>query len=130
MTQRVMFKMEPSIYPYSVMCQPLFKSSVSISCYSTGDFIENVLHRCCFFLSLCISRVPQKKKKKATDSWKFLHMWFLCCSPPGPPFIVSPPGNITVNISQDAFFTCQAEAYPRNLTYTWFWEEDNVFFKK
>uniref|UniRef100_A0A672SPQ7 Immunoglobulin superfamily member 9B n=1 Tax=Sinocyclocheilus grahami TaxID=75366 RepID=A0A672SPQ7_SINGR len=47
----------------------------------------------------------------------------------GPPFIVSPPENITVNISQDAFFTCQAEAYPGNLTYTWFWEEDNVFFK-
>ncbi|KAL7853908.1 hypothetical protein AOLI_G00207520 [Acnodon oligacanthus] len=49
--------------------------------------------------------------------------------PSGPPFIVSPPENITVNISQDAFFTCQAEAYPGNLTYTWFWEEDNVFFK-
>ncbi|KAF7205648.1 protein turtle homolog B isoform X3 [Nothobranchius furzeri] len=47
----------------------------------------------------------------------------------GPPFIISPPENITVNISQDAFFTCQAEAYPRNLTYSWFWEEDNVFFK-
>ncbi|XP_035289213.1 protein turtle homolog B isoform X4 [Anguilla anguilla] len=47
----------------------------------------------------------------------------------GPPFIVSPPENITVNISQDAFFTCQAEAYPGNLTYTWFWEEDNVYFK-
>ncbi|XP_030638507.1 protein turtle homolog B [Chanos chanos] len=47
----------------------------------------------------------------------------------GPPFIVLPPENITVNISQDAFFTCQAEAYPGNLTYTWFWEEDNVFFK-
>ncbi|XP_051902174.1 protein turtle homolog B-like isoform X2 [Hippocampus zosterae] len=46
----------------------------------------------------------------------------------GPPFIVSPPDNITVNISQDAFFTCQAEAYPRNLTYSWFWEEENVFF--
>lgn len=55
---------------------------------------------------------------------------FLCFCPPGPPFIVSPPENITVNISQDAFFTCQAEAYPRNLTYTWFLEEDNVFFKK
>ncbi|KAJ8391214.1 hypothetical protein AAFF_G00094810 [Aldrovandia affinis] len=47
----------------------------------------------------------------------------------GPPFIVSPPKNITVNISQDALFTCQAEAYPGNLTYTWFWEEDNVYFK-
>uniref|UniRef100_A0A4W3HB38 Immunoglobulin superfamily member 9B n=1 Tax=Callorhinchus milii TaxID=7868 RepID=A0A4W3HB38_CALMI len=47
----------------------------------------------------------------------------------GPPFIISPPENITVNISQDALFTCQAEAYPGNLTYIWFWEEDNVFFK-
>ncbi|XP_064424709.1 protein turtle homolog B [Latimeria chalumnae] len=47
----------------------------------------------------------------------------------GPPFIVSPPENITVNISQDALFTCQAEAYPGNLTYMWYWEEDNVFFK-
>ncbi|XP_015193152.2 protein turtle homolog B isoform X1 [Lepisosteus oculatus] len=47
----------------------------------------------------------------------------------GPPFIVSPPENITVNISQDALFTCQAEAYPGNLTYIWFQEEENVFFK-
>lgn len=53
------------------------------------------------------------------------------CSPsPGPPFIVSPPENITVNISQDALFTCQAEAYPGNLTYLWYWEEENVYFKK
>ncbi|CAJ0927360.1 unnamed protein product, partial [Ranitomeya imitator] len=47
----------------------------------------------------------------------------------GSPFIVSPPENITVNISQDALFTCQAEAYPGNLTYTWLWQDDNVFFK-
>ncbi|XP_048836380.1 protein turtle homolog B isoform X2 [Brienomyrus brachyistius] len=47
----------------------------------------------------------------------------------GSPFIVTPPKNITVNISQNAFFTCQAEAYPANLTYTWYWEEDNVYFK-
>ncbi|XP_042566265.1 protein turtle homolog B [Clupea harengus] len=47
----------------------------------------------------------------------------------GPPYIVSPPENVTVNISQNAMFTCQAEAYPGNLTYTWFWEEDNVYFK-
>ncbi|XP_050777491.1 protein turtle homolog B isoform X3 [Gopherus flavomarginatus] len=47
----------------------------------------------------------------------------------GPPFIVSPPENITVNISQDALFTCQAEAYPGNMTYTWYWEEENVYFK-
>lgn len=50
--------------------------------------------------------------------------------PQGPPFIVSPPENITVNISQDALFTCQAEAYPGNLTYLWYWEEENVYFKK
>ncbi|XP_018598161.2 protein turtle homolog B isoform X1 [Scleropages formosus] len=47
----------------------------------------------------------------------------------GSPHIVKPPLNITVNISQNAFFSCQAEAYPGNLTYIWFWEEDNVYFK-
>lgn len=50
--------------------------------------------------------------------------------PPGPPFIVSPPENITVNISQDALLTCRAEAYPGNLTYTWYWQDENVYFQK
>ncbi|KAM6294173.1 protein turtle homolog A [Aegotheles albertisi] len=45
----------------------------------------------------------------------------------GPPIIVVPPQNITVNISQDAFLVCQAEAYPGNLTYTWFQGSSNVF---
>lgn len=49
---------------------------------------------------------------------------------PGPPFIVSPPENITVNISQDALLTCRAEAYPGNLTYTWYWQDENVYFQK
>ncbi|MXQ88858.1 hypothetical protein E5288_WYG012198 [Bos mutus] len=47
----------------------------------------------------------------------------------GPPFIVSPPENITVNISQDALLTCRAEAYPGNLTYTWYWQDENVYFQ-
>lgn len=46
---------------------------------------------------------------------------------PGPPIIVVPPQNVTVNISQDAFLACQAEAYPGNLTYTWFQGSSNVF---
>ncbi|XP_062453621.1 protein turtle homolog A isoform X1 [Rhea pennata] len=45
----------------------------------------------------------------------------------GPPIIVVPPQNITVNISQDAFLACQAEAYPGNLTYTWLQGSSNVF---
>ncbi|KAM4644317.1 protein turtle homolog A isoform 4-T4 [Amazona ochrocephala] len=45
----------------------------------------------------------------------------------GPPVIVVPPQNITVNVSQDAFLACQAEAYPGNLTYTWFQGSSNVF---
>ncbi|XP_064354846.1 protein turtle homolog A isoform X2 [Dromaius novaehollandiae] len=45
----------------------------------------------------------------------------------GPPTIVVPPQNITVNISQDAFLACQAEAYPGNLTYTWLQGNSNVF---
>lgn len=38
-----------------------------------------------------------------------------------------PPQNVTVNVSQDAFLACQAEAYPGNLTYTWFQGSSNVF---
>ncbi|KAM4662981.1 protein turtle homolog A [Discoglossus pictus] len=45
----------------------------------------------------------------------------------GPPIIVVPPENTTVNISQDAFLTCQAEAYPTNLTYSWFQGSSNVY---
>ncbi|XP_030921157.1 protein turtle homolog A [Geospiza fortis] len=45
----------------------------------------------------------------------------------GPPVIVVPPQNVTVNISQDAFLACQAEAYPGNLTYTWYQGSSNVF---
>ncbi|XP_075301507.1 protein turtle homolog A isoform X2 [Opisthocomus hoazin] len=45
----------------------------------------------------------------------------------GPPVIVVPPQNVTVNVSQDAFLACQAEAYPGNLTYTWFQGSSNVF---
>ncbi|XP_043915367.1 protein turtle homolog A [Protopterus annectens] len=45
----------------------------------------------------------------------------------GPPVIIVPPENITVNVSQDAFLACQAEAYPVNLTYSWFQEGTNVY---
>ncbi|KAM4690986.1 LOW QUALITY PROTEIN: protein turtle homolog A [Rhinophrynus dorsalis] len=45
----------------------------------------------------------------------------------GPPVIVIPPENTTVNVSQDAFLTCQAEAYPANLTYSWFQGPNNVY---
>ncbi|XP_069073866.1 protein turtle homolog A isoform X2 [Pleurodeles waltl] len=45
----------------------------------------------------------------------------------GPPIIVVPPENTTVNISQNAFLACQAEAYPANLTYTWLQGNNNVF---
>ncbi|XP_029436205.1 protein turtle homolog A isoform X3 [Rhinatrema bivittatum] len=45
----------------------------------------------------------------------------------GPPVIVVPPEDVTVNVSQDAFLACQAEAYPANLTYSWFQWSSNVF---
>lgn len=70
----------------------------------------------------------------------FWEAWCHCSAPSGgnvcflfslgPPFIVSPPENITVNISQDALLTCRAEAYPGNLTYTWYWQDENVYFQK
>ncbi|XP_036713187.1 protein turtle homolog A isoform X2 [Balaenoptera musculus] len=45
----------------------------------------------------------------------------------GPPIIVVPPKNSTVNASQDVSLACQAEAYPANLTYSWFQDSTNVF---
>nr|XP_048304822.1 protein turtle homolog A [Myodes glareolus]XP_048304823.1 protein turtle homolog A [Myodes glareolus]XP_048304824.1 protein turtle homolog A [Myodes glareolus] len=45
----------------------------------------------------------------------------------GPPVIVVPPNNSTVNASQDVSLACQAEAYPANLTYSWFQDGINVF---
>uniref|UniRef100_A0A8C9AE22 Immunoglobulin superfamily member 9 n=1 Tax=Prolemur simus TaxID=1328070 RepID=A0A8C9AE22_PROSS len=45
----------------------------------------------------------------------------------GPPVIVVPPTNSTVNASQDVSLACQAEAYPANLTYSWFQDSVNVF---
>ncbi|XP_032319834.1 protein turtle homolog A isoform X5 [Camelus ferus] len=45
----------------------------------------------------------------------------------GPPVIVVPPKNSTVNASQDVSLACRAEAYPANLTYSWFQDSINVF---
>lgn len=38
-----------------------------------------------------------------------------------------PPRNSTVNASQDVSLACRAEAYPTNLTYSWFQDSTNVF---
>lgn len=48
-------------------------------------------------------------------------------SPTGPPVIMVPPKNSTVNASQDISLACRAEAYPANLTYSWFQDSLNVF---
>nr|XP_015200956.1 PREDICTED: protein turtle homolog A-like isoform X1 [Lepisosteus oculatus] len=45
----------------------------------------------------------------------------------GPPVIVIPPEDTTLNMSQDAVLRCQAEAYPSNLTYLWWKQGENVF---
>ncbi|XP_036129275.1 protein turtle homolog A [Molossus molossus] len=45
----------------------------------------------------------------------------------GPPVIAVPPKNSTVNASQDVSLACRAEAYPANLTYSWFQDSVNVF---
>ncbi|XP_032949928.1 protein turtle homolog A isoform X3 [Rhinolophus ferrumequinum] len=45
----------------------------------------------------------------------------------GPPVIMVPPKNSTVNASQDISLACRAEAYPANLTYSWFQDSINVF---
>ncbi|KAL4660443.1 hypothetical protein GN956_G1335 [Arapaima gigas] len=44
----------------------------------------------------------------------------------GPPIIIIPPEDTTLNISQDAVLQCQAEAYPANLSYMWWKEGEDV----
>uniref|UniRef100_A0A4W4FA11 Immunoglobulin superfamily, member 9b n=1 Tax=Electrophorus electricus TaxID=8005 RepID=A0A4W4FA11_ELEEL len=45
----------------------------------------------------------------------------------GPPVIIVPPEDTTMNMSQDAFLQCRADAYPSNLTYEWWKEGENVY---
>uniref|UniRef100_A0A8C2KR55 Immunoglobulin superfamily, member 9b n=1 Tax=Cyprinus carpio TaxID=7962 RepID=A0A8C2KR55_CYPCA len=45
----------------------------------------------------------------------------------GPPIIVIPPEDTTMNMSQEAILQCQAEAYPSNLTYEWWKQGQNVY---
>ncbi|XP_076859691.1 uncharacterized protein igsf9b isoform X2 [Brachyhypopomus gauderio] len=45
----------------------------------------------------------------------------------GPPVIIIPPEDTTMNMSQDAFLQCRADAYPSNLTYEWWKEGQNVY---
>lgn len=49
------------------------------------------------------------------------------CFQTGPPIIIIPPEDTTMNMSQDAILQCQAEAYPSNLTYEWWKQDQNVF---
>ncbi|XP_035236091.1 protein turtle homolog A isoform X1 [Anguilla anguilla] len=44
----------------------------------------------------------------------------------GPPIIIIPPEDVTLNMSQDGILQCQAEAYPTNLTYVWQKQGENV----
>ncbi|XP_035248128.1 uncharacterized protein LOC118213344 [Anguilla anguilla] len=45
----------------------------------------------------------------------------------GPPAILLPPKNTTLNISQNAQLQCRAEAYPPNMTYVWWRHGENVY---
>ncbi|KAJ8371182.1 hypothetical protein SKAU_G00112100 [Synaphobranchus kaupii] len=45
----------------------------------------------------------------------------------GPPIIIIPPEDVTLNMSQDGILQCQAEAYPTNLTYVWWKQGENVY---
>ncbi|KAJ7987256.1 hypothetical protein DPEC_G00336850 [Dallia pectoralis] len=45
----------------------------------------------------------------------------------GPPVIVIPPKDTTLNITQNALLSCQAVADPQNMTYVWLREGENVY---
>ncbi|XP_053706380.1 protein turtle homolog A isoform X2 [Synchiropus splendidus] len=48
----------------------------------------------------------------------------------GPPVILIPPRNTSLNISQDAQLQCQAVADPPNMTYVWQKERENVYHRE
>ncbi|XP_041956251.1 uncharacterized protein igsf9b [Alosa sapidissima] len=45
----------------------------------------------------------------------------------GPPIIIMPPEDVSMNMSQDAVLPCQAEAHPANLTYEWWKDGENIY---
>nr|XP_046230827.1 protein turtle homolog A isoform X2 [Scatophagus argus] len=45
----------------------------------------------------------------------------------GPPVIVIPPKDTSLNMSQNAFLQCQAVADPPNMTYVWQKDDENVY---
>ncbi|XP_061118059.1 protein turtle homolog A-like [Conger conger] len=45
----------------------------------------------------------------------------------GPPAILLPPKDTTLNMSQKAELQCRAEAYPPNMTYVWWRHGENVY---
>ncbi|KAF3702257.1 Protein turtle -like protein A [Channa argus] len=45
----------------------------------------------------------------------------------GPPVIIVPPANTSLNMSQDALLRCQAVADPPNMTYVWLKGGENVY---
>lgn len=48
----------------------------------------------------------------------------------GPPVILVPPQNTSLNMSQDALLQCQAVADPPNMTYVWQKERENVYHRE
>lgn len=67
------------------------------------------------------------RDKKRNLYYYTLHSAFLYPASPGPPVIVIPPKNTSLNMSQDAHLQCQAVADPPNMTYVWEKGGENVY---
>lgn len=52
---------------------------------------------------------------------------FVTCFSLGPPVIIIPPKNTSLNVSQKALLRCQAVANPPNMTYVWQKGGENVY---
>uniref|UniRef100_A0A3Q3GDV9 Immunoglobulin superfamily, member 9a n=1 Tax=Kryptolebias marmoratus TaxID=37003 RepID=A0A3Q3GDV9_KRYMA len=107
----------------SVMAPPIFSkapppvmealvgSRISLNCVANGNPTPTVTWLKDAYLGT-----------KVMNLMSFVFCFFL-----GPPVIVVPPKNTTLNMSQNALLQCQAVADPPNMTYVWQKGGENVY---
>uniref|UniRef100_A0A3P8RCR3 Immunoglobulin superfamily, member 9a n=1 Tax=Astatotilapia calliptera TaxID=8154 RepID=A0A3P8RCR3_ASTCA len=127
--------------PPPPVLEALVGSHISLSCMTNGNptpaitwfkdgiaiqkNISEVFVTCMGFLGYLFNNY--RDKKKGNLYYYTLHSAFLYPASPGPPVIVIPPKNTSLNMSQDAHLQCQAVADPPNMTYVWEKGGENVY---
>uniref|UniRef100_A0A3Q4HF74 Immunoglobulin superfamily, member 9a n=1 Tax=Neolamprologus brichardi TaxID=32507 RepID=A0A3Q4HF74_NEOBR len=118
--------------PPPPVLEALVGSHISLSCMANGNptpaitwFKDGIaIPKNISEVSIVVTCMGQKK---GNLYYYILHSAFLYPASPGPPVIVIPPKNTSLNMSQDAHLQCQAVADPPNMTYVWEKGGENVY---